>query len=80
MGNACQFPRHCLHMFVPAKITTVGGHGESDPHTQRMVCGMNRIHIQYTRVHDPAVTINIGVKEKRDNTKPAKENSQASAD
>jgi len=72
MGNACRLPRHCLHLFVPAERTTVGGHGESDLDTQWMVCGMDGMHLEDARVHGPTIIINVVLKERCYNRKPVK--------
>jgi hypothetical protein len=62
MGNARQFPWHCLHLFVPAKRYIVGERGENNLHAQQMMCGMSGIDTQDTKIYSPTVTTNIVVK------------------
>jgi len=62
MGNACQLPCHCLHLFVPAKRNTVDGHGENNLHIQWMVCEIDGIDIQDAEIYGPIITTNIVMK------------------
>ena len=62
MGNTRQLPRHCLHLFVPAKRNTIDGHGKNDLHTRCMACGEDRIDFHGTKKHGPTVTTNIVTK------------------
>lgn len=62
MGNACQLPWHCLHLFVPAKRDTVDGYSENNLHVQRIACGIDGIDLQDAEVHGPAITTNIVMK------------------
>ena len=62
MGSACQFPWHCLHLFVPTKRNTVDGHGENNLHIQWITCGIDGIDIQDGGIHSPIITTNIVVK------------------
>jgi len=62
MGNACQLPWHCLHLFVPAKRNTVDGHSENNLHVRRIACGIDGIDVQDAEVYGPTITNDIVMK------------------
>jgi hypothetical protein len=74
MGSACQFPRHCLHLFVSAKRYIADGRGENNLHARQMTCGMNGIDTQDTKIYSPTVTTNIVVRTRKARKAPMERN------
>jgi len=53
VGNPRQLPRHCLHLFVPAKSNPVGGNDGHELHMRRDLCGTGGMDAQEAKIYVP---------------------------